>query len=136
MSEGYYFITWGEGTPAHAELSAELDELGLQFKQAQLGGAGEVVEVVVAWFSLHDFWVGVASGLATNQIEKISSAVHKWVRRNKVTEPGHRNVIKLAVYDKKQFLYTLTIDVDSRMPSEEIGKIIEAADDAVKKGKK
>ena len=133
LATGYYFITGGAGTPAHAELSHELDELGLEFRQAQLGGAGEVVDVVVAWFSLHDFWVGVASGLVTTQIEKISSVVHKWVRRNKTPEPGHRNVIKLAVYEKKRPLYTLTIDVDREMSAEDVGKIIESANAAVTK---
>lgn len=133
MAEGYYFITSGAGTPAHAELSHELDELGLEFRQAQLGGAGEVVDIVVAWFSLHDFWVGVASGLATTQLEKISSVVHKWVHRNKVPEVGHRNVIKLAVYEKKHHLYTLTIDVDREMSVEDVGKIIESANAAVTK---
>lgn len=131
MAEGYYFITWGAGTPAYDELSDELDELGLEFKQAQLGGAGEVIDVVVAWFSLHDFWVGVASGLATTQIQNISSVVHRWVRRNKAPEPGHRNVIKLAVYEKKRALYTLTIDVDRETSAQDIGKIIESANASI-----
>lgn len=131
MAEGYYFITAGPGTAAQSELSHELDNLGLEFKQAQLGSVGEVVDVVVAWFSLHDFWVGVASGLATTQIQKISSTVYEWIKRHKKTESGHRNVIKLAVYEKKNFLYTLTIDVDRTMSTDEIGRIIEAANNAV-----
>lgn len=98
-----------------------------------MGGAGEVVDVVVAWFSLHDFWVGVASGLATTQIQRISSTVHRWVRRHKKPEAGHRHVIKLAVYERKNYLYTLTIDVDRNMSAEEIGRIIEKANEAVGK---
>lgn len=93
-----------------------------------MGGAGEVVDVVVAWFSLHDFWVGVASGLATTQIQRISSTVH-----HKKPEAGHRHVIKLAVYERKNYLYTLTIDVDRNMSAEEIGRIIEKANEAVGK---
>jgi hypothetical protein len=131
MAEGYYFITWDNGSPVTAELARDLDQLGLEFKPAQLGSAGEVVDVVVSWFSLHgfDFVMGVGSGLVTTQIERISATVHAWLRRNNraAVTKDKRHVIKVAVYDPDGRSCILTVDVDREPSGKDIARLVENA---------
>lgn len=130
MTSGYYFPAWMDGGPkGNRELSEALESLGLEYKQAQLGGvsAEEVVDVIVAWISLKEVFVGAASGVLVLAVEKVAAAVHNVVRK-KEPAPGTRNVVSIAIYDANNRFHTsLVIEADQAVPRETIQQLLDAA---------
>lgn len=130
VTSGYYFPTWLDGGPeGNRELSEALESLGLEYKQAQLGGAsaGDIVDVVVAWISLKDVLVGTASGALVLALEKLAATVYKVVRR-KESVPGTRNVVSVSIYDeKKKFRTSLFLQTDEALSKETIQQLVDSA---------
>lgn len=125
---GYYSPGMYDQTD-NREIAEALEGLGLEFKQAQVGGAsaGEIIDIVVAWVSLKDVVVGAASGTVVLAVEKVAQAIHGVVRK-KAPAPGTRNTTSISIYDQKnEFYTTVWLDVDHPVSTETITEILDAA---------
>lgn len=130
MIPGYYFVSkYALERDEQLELSAALEELGLEYKQAQIGGASvpEIVEVVACWISLHAVMEGVATDLITQPIHKTIGAVRRVVTK-KDLEPGTRRVAKFSLYsDADSFSTNLDVDLDHPLSLEVLKEGFEAS---------
>lgn len=130
MTNNYYSINAsleGYKDSADTQLSKELETLGFRFKLFEGGGGEgqEIIQQIVAYLSVHEFWVGFFSSLAASRVEKILSKLFEWDQKNKIKD--NEKIPKLVIIDiyiKPYFgrnkSYSLDFEIDKRITKKEI----------------
>ena len=112
-------------------LATDLKKIGFQEKPTQLGaGPAEIPQQVIAWLSMHEFWIGVLSSLVANQIEKVLLIFYSWYKNQKISKDKTRPVVSIFVHSRVNKLKTkyLTFYVDQVNSKPEIIKQLKNKD--------
>lgn len=133
MTAKYYYVVEemeGYEESASKELANDLKQLGFSFKPAELGGGpSEIIQQIVAYLSVHEFWTGVASSLVATQLERLLLHFYKWHFKNK----RHDNtILPIVEFDLHKDTtsgegYFLQLRIDKKYTSKELENLIESA---------
>lgn len=77
--KGYYFVVGRKGykKDSERELSSKFDLLGLEHSQPELGGdPAEIISQVIAYITIKEVWVGVASSIIFESTKAILTTVY------------------------------------------------------------
>ncbi|QQG43560.1 MAG: hypothetical protein HYW45_00895 [Candidatus Daviesbacteria bacterium] len=117
--------------PASSSLAQELEKLGFKYKAGQMGGGGEaeIKEIVVAWLTMKEFWLGVFSSLLASQIEKLLIRLYKWHKSKKIKNGGYIPEVCIFIYPNplKKKSYTIFFRIDKEYSKKEITDKIKEA---------
>lgn len=137
MANKFYYLNLpleGYKDPEGIELAKELEDSGFKFKLFEGGGGGEGQEIVhriIAYLSVHEFWVGFFSSLAASQVEKVLLKFFEWHSRNKVKDNDKLPpLVVVNLYpnsSKRNEIITLDFDIRRKYAKNEIKNKIKNA---------
>lgn len=97
---------------AARELAQELSSLGFKEFHDGLGGDAQIIEQVIAYINVHDFWFPLFVGIVANRIDKLISLLLNWNKRNRIKRSKMKQVVYISLYSKFVFKESISIKID------------------------
>ena len=132
MKRGYSIPNhlFGYKKAANSELAKHLEVLGFKREDTGIGsGGGQVVEQVIAYLTLKEFWLSLFTVFLVNRIENILSVIWNWHNKNRSGRSNLKPIVAIYIYPipllKKG--YFISFDINKQYSKKEIKKKIRKA---------
>ncbi len=120
---------------ASLSLVKEIEKLGFKYQSGQMGGGGEaaIKEIVIAWLTMKELWIGVFSSLLANQIQKILGSLYNWHTSNSNKIKNKKYIPEVCIFIYPHVLskasYVAFFRIDKKHSKKDIIEEIKKAQD-------
>jgi len=109
-------------------LEKELENMGFKYKPGEMGGGGEaeIKEIIIAWLTMKELWIGIFSGLLANQLQKLLEKLYNWhkTKSDKVKNKKYIPEVCVFIYPhiSSKRAITLFFRIDRKYSKKDIQK--------------
>jgi hypothetical protein len=128
----------GYTTEERDDLARELEQAGFKYHEAQMGGgAGEVVQQIIASINLNDALGDIFLGIAVNRIDAAITAVWNWKQKHKKKpRKAVKQFIEVFIYTPlrgRANCYYIQFETDKKYTKKEVEEALKKMCEAPRK---